>query len=371
MEQVPTITLRHLTEAQRRAYVLADNQLALNAGWDIEMLKIELGDLNELDFDLSVIGFSVDDLDRLLAPAGSEGLTDPDETPETPAEPVTRLGDVWILGSHRLVCGDSTSADDVAKALNGVTPQLMVTDPPYGVHLDVGVRDQSEARVGRQAERAKGQVLNDDRSDWREAWALFPGQIAYVWHAMRTAGSVFASLEASGFEIRAELVWIKDRPAVSWGRYAAQHESCFYAAKGRLNQRYKGSAESTVWNIGHSKSETGHSTQKPVEAMQRPIEHNSSPGQAVYEPFSGSGTTIIACEMTGRACHALEIHPPHVDVAVQRWQAFAGGVARLEATGQSYEELAAERLGRSSAPQSRKPKQTESKKQKGTSRAKS
>ena len=347
LASVPTITLPHLTDAQRRAYVLADNQLALNAGWDFDMLKIEIGDLNDMDFDLSVLGFSVDELDRMLAPAGSEGLTDPDETPEPPEEPVTVLGDVWLLGSHRLVCGDSTSADDVAKALNGVTPHLMVTDPPYGVNLDTGVRDRAEARVGRKAARATGAVLNDDRADWSDAWALFPGQIAYVWHGMQTAGTVFASLERCGFDVRAEIVWTKQRPAIGWGRYAAQHESCFYAvAKSASLPRYKGTADSTVWQITHTKSETGHSTQKPVEAMKRPIEHNSSPGQAVYEPFSGSGTTIIAAEMTGRACHALELHPPHVDVAVLRWQAFAGKQATLESTGQTFAEIAAKR-GRS------------------------
>lgn len=346
---VPTITLPNLTEAQRRAYVLADNQLALNAGWDIDMLKIELSDLNEMDFDLSLTGFSVDEIDRLLAPAGAEGLTDPDEAPEAPAQPVSALGDVWLLGSHRLVCGDSTSADDVATALNGVTPHLMVTDPPYGVNLDTGVRDLAEARVGRKAARATGAVLNDDRADWSEAWALFPGQIAYVWHGMQTAGTVFASLERCGFDIRAEIVWTKQRPAIGWGRYAAQHESCFYCVKKTASlPRYKGTADSTVWQITHSKSETGHSTQKPVEAMKRPIEHNSSPGQAVYEPFSGSGTTIIACEMTGRSCHALELNPPHVDVAVQRWQAFTGKQATLESTGQTFAEVAGKR-GRSVA----------------------
>jgi DNA modification methylase len=346
---VPTITLPHLTEAQRRAYVLADNQLALNAGWDIDMLQIELSDLNEMNFDLSLTGFSVDEIDRLLAPAGSEGLTDPDETPEAPAQPVSVLGDVWLLGSHRLVCGDSTSADDVAKALNGVTPHLMVTDPPYGVNIDLTMRDESEARIGRAATRAKGDVLNDDRADWADAWSLFPGSVAYVWHAMRTAGVVFTSLERCGFEIRAEIVWTKERAAVGWGRYAAQHESCFYAvSKSASLARYKGSAESTVWQIPHRKNETGHSTQKPVEAMKRPIEHNSSPGQAVYEPFSGSGTTIIAAEMTGRSCHALELHAPHVDVAVQRWQAFTGKQATLESTGETFAEVAGQR-GRSVA----------------------
>lgn len=183
-----------------------------------------------------------------------------------------------------------------------------------------------------------GLVLNDDRADWREAWALFPGDVAYVWHADLHVSSVQTSLEASGFAIRSQLIWVKDCFALSRGDYHWQHEPCWYAVrKGKTGHYVGGRKQTTVWGIDKpQKSETGHSTQKPVECMKRPIENNSSPGQAVYEPFSGSGTTIIACEMTGRCCYAIELSPAYVDVAVKRWQDFTGQKAVHAVTGQPF-----------------------------------
>ena len=175
-------------------------------------------------------------------------------------------------------------------------------------------------------------VLNDDRADWREAWALFPGDVAYVWHA-RSAVSrrLPASLEASGFAIRSQIIWDKTRLVIGRGDYHWQHEPCWYAVRKGSKGHWAGDRkQTTVWAIPHRKSETGHGTQKPVECMRRPIENNSSPGQAVYEPFCGSGTTIIAAEMTGRICHAIELDPAYVDVAIMRWQAFTGRAAMLE-----------------------------------------
>lgn len=343
MKEVPVIELGHLSKAQRRALVIADNKLALNAGWDMDLLKIELGDLNIEGFDMSIIGFSLEELDKLLAPPAEAGLTDPDEVPAAPKFPVAELGDVWLLDRHRLVCGDSTSADDVAKALNGVSPHLMVTDPPYGVNYDPSWRSKA-LKDG--AKRAEGKVQNDDKADWREAWALFPGDVAYVWHAMKTSKIVYESLEACDFTIRSEIVWAKNRLVLSQGDYHPQHESCWYAVKKNAKGHWAaGRDQTTLWKIEHQKSETGHGTQKPVEAMKRPIENNSSPGHAIYEPFSGSGTTIIACEMTGRTCHALELDPAYVDVAVERWQEFTGKQATLEGDGRTYDEIKASRLG--------------------------
>jgi DNA modification methylase len=348
---VPVIDCTGWTEAQRRAYVIADNQLALNAGWDIELLKVEIADLAEGGFELGLLGFDQGFLDGLLAPPGTEGLTDPDEAPAVPDEPVSVPGDVWILGRHRLVCGDSTTVEAVDAALAGVRPHRMVTDPPYGVKYRPQDRAEKAAYSGDSAKRAVGQVMNDDRSDWREAWALFTGDVAYVWHAMRTAFEVEESLRACEFQIRSQIVWRKSRPTISPANislktagYSPQHECCFYAVrKGGATQWAGGRSQSTVWEIDHTKSDTGHGTQKPVEAMRRPIENNSSPGQAVYEPFSGSGTTIIACETTGRACHAIELDPRYVDVAVLRWQAFTGKVAVLEADGRTFTEMLGER----------------------------
>jgi DNA modification methylase len=339
MTEVPVIELAHLTEAQKRAYVLADNRLALDAGWDEELLKIELGDLRGLGFDLDLTGFGADEIGKLLIDAG-DGLTDPDLVPEVPVDPVSRPGDVWVLGRHRLVCGDATDEATVARALDGVRPHLMVSDPPYGVSYDPEWRN----RVGVSTTKRTGKVENDHRADWREAWALFPGDVCYIWHGALHATTVAESLIACGFEIRSQIIWAKDRLVLSRGHYHWQHEPCWYAVRG--TGHWAGDRrQSTLWEIagGGQDTETVHATQKPVECMKRPIENNSSPGQAVYEPFSGSGTTIIAAEMTGRCCHAVELSPAYIDVAVLRWQAFTGKEARLEADGRSFDAVAAER----------------------------
>jgi DNA modification methylase len=338
LTEVPCIVLDHLSETQKRALIIADNKLALNAGWDSEMLGLELQELAAEDFDMGLVGFTDDELAALLAEK-TEGLTDPDETPEPPADPVSVLGDVWVLGKHRIVCGDSTDADTVAKCLNGVTPHLMVTDPPYGVEYDASWRqDRGVNKAGPGA--ATGKVLNDDRADWSEAWALFPGDVAYVWHAGLHAASVAQSLASCDLIVRTQIIWNKSSMLLGRGDYHWKHEPCWYAVrKGRVGHYVGGRKQTTVWDIEKPrKSETGHSTQKPVECMKRPIENNSSAGQAVYEPFSGSGTTIIAGEMTGRSIHAIELNPAYVDVAVIRWQEFTGEKAVHE-DGRLFDDL--------------------------------
>jgi DNA modification methylase len=339
--EVPCIILDGLSDAQKRALVIADNKLALNAGWDAELLSSELRGLEDDGFDLALLGFAEDELGALLADK-TDGLTDPDEIPEPPAEPVSVLGDVWILGRHRIVCGDSTDADVVAKCLNGVVPHLMVTDPPYGVEYAADWRD--EALGGKAGGRATGTVSNDDKADWSEAWALFPGEVAYIWHAGNMAHVVAESLIVSGFDIRAQIIWAKSQFVIGRGHYHPHHEPCWYAVRkkqGATGHWQGDRKQSTLWQIDKpQKSETGHSTQKPVECMKRPIENNSSAGQAVYEPFSGSGTTIIAGEMTGRSIHAIELNPAYVDVAVIRWQQFTGKQA-LHEDGKPFDELSA------------------------------
>jgi DNA modification methylase len=337
--EVPVMTAAGWSEAQKRAYRLADNQLALNAGWDVKTLADELAGLKAWDFDLSLRGF--DDLDALMRGRGG-GLTDPDEAPAVPETPATQAGDVWLLDWHRLVCGDATVAADVKRAIAGAAPHLMVTDPPYGVEYDADWRNRAERANGLPSGgRAIGRVSNDHRTDWREAWALFPGVVCYCWHADPHASAVQASLEAQGFEIVCQVIWAKDRFVISRGDYHWQHEPCWYAArKGKRHEWSGDRSQSTLWNISHLKSETGHSAQKPVECMKRPIENNSSPGQAVYDPFVGSGTTIIAAEMTGRRCQAIEINPAYVDVAVKRWQEFTGKAAIHEGSGRTFDEIA-------------------------------
>jgi DNA modification methylase len=337
IKEVPVMIATGWSEAQKKAYAIADNKLTLNGGWDEELLGLELGELEALGFDLDLIGFSEAERAALTA-QGTTGLTDPDDVPELPDEPVSRPGDLWQLGRHRLLCGDSTKIEDVNRVLDNVSPHLMVTDPPYGVDYDPAWRK----RAGVNLNTAKlGRVANDDRADWREAWGLFPGSVAYVWHAGLHSSTVQDSLEASGFEVRTQIIWAKDRFALSRGHYHYQHEPCWYAVRGTAS--WKGDRkQSTLWPINAREDHGhGHGTQKPVECMKRPIENNSSPGQAVYEPFSGSGTTIIAAEMTGRSTHAIELDPAYVDVAIERWQAFTGEKAQLD--GRPFFEIKAER----------------------------
>lgn len=338
LQDVPCIRLGHLTPAQVRAYVIADNKLALNAGWDDEKLKAELEALNDDGFELGLTGFSEEELSALLAVSTETGNADPDEVPDVPSQPVSVLGDVWVLdGRHRIICGDCTQAYVVEKVLAGVRPHLMVTDPPYGVEYDPSWR--AEAGVNKNKGKL-GKVLNDDRADWREAWALFPGSVAYVWHASLFTREVLDSLEACDFKHRSMIIWVKDRFTLGRGHYHWQHEPCWYVVRDGETGHWNGDrSQSTVWNIkAREDGGVGHGTQKPVECMKRPIENNSSPGQAVYEPFSGSGTTIIACEQSGRVCHAVELNPAYVDVAVERWQKFTGKTAVNEATGRTFDE---------------------------------
>lgn len=331
LTEVPVIVLSHLTEAQRKAYVIADNKLALNAGWDLELLSIEMRGLNDAGFDLNLIGFSADEIANLLVEK-TDGLTDPDDVPELSDVAVTKAGDVWRLGKHRLMCGDSTVATDVTKLLNEVEPHLMVTDPPYGVEYDANWRDKWSNKC------AEGKVENDDVADWSEAWALFSGDVAYVWHGDRHVATVANSLAAHDFVIRAQIIWSKNDFAIGRGDYHYKHEPCFYVVRKNCKGHYVGGRkQTTIWEIDKpQKSETGHSTQKPVECMKRPIENNASPGQAVYEPFSGSGTTIIAGETTGNPIYAMELSPQYVDVAVKRWMAFTGKDAVLEGSGEIF-----------------------------------
>jgi DNA modification methylase len=339
LRAVPVIELGHLSAAQKRAYILADNRLAEQAGWDRELLSLELGELSDLGVDLEGLGFAAGELDKLLA----LDTADPREenTPEPPAQPVSRPGDLWCLGPHRLLCGDATSEADVARLLGDVRPHLMVTDPPYGVAYDPDWRN----RAGASETKRTGKVMNDDRADWRDAWALFPGDVAYVWHGALHATTVAESLAACGFDIRSQIIWAKDRHVLSRGHYHWQHEPAWYAVRGKGH--WSGDRrQSTLWSIPSrdQDAETVHGTQKPVECMRRPILNNSSAGQAVYEPFCGSGTTLIAAESTQRACHAMELDPAYVDVAVRRWQASTGQSATLGGDGRDLDEIAAERL---------------------------
>jgi DNA modification methylase len=257
---------------------------------------------------------------------------------EPPANPVTRPGDLWRLGRHRLLCGDATSAADVARLLGGTQPHLMVTDPPYGVNYEPEWRNQA----GVSATMRTGKVANDDRADWRAAWALFPGDVAYIWHAGVHARTVIESLEAAGFIIRSQIVWAKPRLVLGRGDYHWQHEPCLYAVRKGATGHWQGARDqTTLWSIGAGPEDiaTVHGTQKPVECMRRPMLNNSEAGEAIYEPFCGSGTSIIAAEVTGRVCLAIEISPAYCDVVLERWQAMTGQPAVLDGEDRTFADI--------------------------------
>jgi DNA modification methylase len=349
LSKIPVMRMSHLDEDKRRALRVSDNSVGDLAEWDELNLGLEIIDLQTLGFDTDLLGFSPEFLDNLLRAAqgldeADNGSTEgEDDIPEPPVTPVSVAGDLWQLGSHRLICGDSTSADVVGRLLGGVKPLLMVTDPPYGVEYDPSWRNQAGAAKTKRT----GKVLNDDRADWREAWSLFPGDVAYIWHGALHAATVADSLIAAGFAIRSQIIWAKDRLVLSRGDYHWQHEPCWYAVRAKGKGHWAGDRkQTTLWQIANKDqdAETVHGTQKPVECMRRPILNNSSPGQAVYEPFMGSGTTLIAAETTERICYGVELNPVYVDVAIERWQAFTGEEAVLADSGESFTSLKSKRL---------------------------
>ena len=361
LSEIPCVRAGHLTEAQIHAYILADNRLAEDSEWDKPKLKAEMLRLrDEYGLELEHTGFEKREILRLRMDIAEEPK-DEDALPEPVSNPVTIPGDIWLLGEHRLICGSSTDKDTVQKLLAGTKPHLMITDPPYGVNYKPEWRNEM---LGGESART-GQVLNDDNDDWRNAWKLFPGDVAYVWHASLHCRNVADSLESCGFIMRNQIIWVKPNFALSRGDYHWQHECCWYAVREegecpeianycegydaclyavRKNQKshWQGSrSESTVWQIGFNEdTKTTHGTQKPVECMRRPMLNNSEPNEIIYEPFCGSGTTIIAAESCRRICYAVELNPEYVDMTIKRFQAYANQSVILEGDGRTFEEIA-------------------------------
>lgn len=249
------------------------------------------------------------------------GITDKDDIPKDSTEAITNHGDLWILGPHRLLCGDSTNAGDVDRLLDGNRPNLTITDPPYGVEYDAKWRDELST-----SKRRTGKVTNDERSDWRQAWVLSPSNVIYSWCASWYLGITQTALEESGFDCRSLIIWAKKRFVISRGHYHWQHEPCWYAVRNNASANWIGDrSQTTVWTVDIDENvDGGHSTQKPVECMERPIRHHSGD---VYDPFVGSGTTIIAAQRQQRKCYAMELNPDYVDIAVRRWERFTGETA--------------------------------------------
>jgi DNA modification methylase len=333
LTEIPCIRLSHLSDAQKRAYVIADNKLALNAGWDDEMLALELGDLKDMEFDLSLTGFSTDEINALLTPTVVKGLTDEDAVPEIPENPVTKLGDVWVLGKHRLMCGDSTSVDAVEQLMDGQKANLLHTDPPYGVDYEGVPNDHlKDAQLE--------QFLVDALAC--AYIVLHPGSNVYVWHADITALEFISAFRKAGFKQArpSTIQWIKPSLVMSQGDYHLQNEPCLFGWKeGSGRVRVKDRKQTTLWHCDRSTETKVHPTMKPVELCQRAIENSSVQNCIVLDLFGGSGSTLIACEKTGRINRSMELDPKYCDVIVQRWQEFTGKTAFLESTNEPFVKL--------------------------------
>lgn len=310
--------------------------LALNkisGDWDQDKLAVLIAELSaQAEVDLEASGFAASELDVLAAKMlASAGLIDPDSIPEAPAEVTTRPGDIWVMGRHRLGCLDATNPDDVTRLLAGATPYLMVTDQPYGCSYDPTWRQREADKGGlAYAGRRMEPVPNDDRCDWREAWALSPSSVAYVWHGSLHGGRVQESLESTGFGLRSQIIWAKRHMVISRGHYHWKTEPLFYAVRTGATAQWIGDRrQNTLWDDISLDDNVpgGHSTQKPVECMARPMRNHRGD---VYEPFVGTGTTIIAAQMEGRTCFAMDISPAFVDIARIRWEQFTGETATLE-----------------------------------------
>ena len=341
LDDVPTVTAEGWSEAQRRAYTILDNKLTLNAAWDEVVLGTEFAELEALGFDLGDLAFEPAEL-AAIRDTLSAGLTDPDEAPAPPDQPIATTGDLWALGRHRLLCGDATRVEDTQKLLGSAKPHLMVTDPPYGVKLDPTWRDRAglnslgSAGPGSQNYMDSGE--RDIEARWDEAWRLAPCDVFYIWCAGSRLVEVHNALADAGFETRQQLIWQKSVLTRTRSHYWWSHEHCLYGVRcGKIAHWHGAPGQSTVWELSSPKHIMGgsneenqpHPAQKPIDCMKRPIENNSQPGDAVYDPFVGSGTSIIAAEMTGRKCYAIEIEPAYVEVSIVRWQNFTGKEAKL------------------------------------------
>lgn len=342
MTEVPVIELTHLTEAQKRAYILADNRLALDAGWDEEMLAAEMADLKDMEFDLALTGFTDAELaDLLQEPETTEAQEGEDDAPEIPYYPTSVTGDVWVCGPHRVMCGDSTSIDAFALLMNGAVADMVFTDPPYGMSYDGG-----------RGKQGFGMIANDDATGddlialVRDALLCVrssskPDAAAYVCFPWRTYAEFEKAVIAAGFAVNACIVWDKQSFGLGHQDYRPQHEFIFYSKGGMW---YGDRSQSDVWYCKReSHGSYVHPTQKPVELIERALVNSSKRGDVVIDCFGGSGSTLIGCEKTSRAARIMELDPKYVDVIVKRWQALSGKQAVLEGDGRTFDQMVEDR----------------------------
>jgi DNA modification methylase len=366
LKRVPVHVATGLTPAQVKAYRIADNKTAELADWDQDRLIKELADLQQLAFDVDVVGFSADELQALLDTDVTQGLADPDHVPEPPDQPITQPGDIWLLGDHRLLCGDSSSDKDVDRLLGGAVVHLVNTDPPYNVkveprsnnaiaaglssfetmhhqQLDVA-RHPEKAQPTTRKLRAKDRPLENDfvspaRFDQLlRAWfgnlarVLQPGHAFYIWGGYSNIGNYPDALETAGLYFSQQIIWVKEHPVLTRKDFLGNHEWCFYGWKTGAAHRYFGPNNATdVWSVKKVNPQSMvHLTEKPVELAVRALQYSSRPGENVLDLFAGSGSTVIAAQQTGRRAFLMELDPLYCDVIVRRWKQFTGKEAKQQ-----------------------------------------
>jgi len=338
LNQVPTITLEGLTEAQRKAYVIADNKLALNAGWDDQALQAELERLKELDFDLELTGFDPDELAKLLEPEQVDGLTDEDAVPEVPDEPVTKEGDIWICGNHRVMCGDSTSIDSISSLLEGNLADIWITDPPYNVAYEGKTKDALTIQNDSMSNDSFRQFLSDAYS--AADANMKAGAVFYIWHADSEGYNFRGAAFDIGWTVRQCLIWKKQTMVMGRQDYHWKHEPCLYGWKEGAGHLWAADRkQTTVLEFDRPSRNKEHPTMKPVELFEYQVLNNTKGQDIVLDSFGGSGTTIIVYEKNNRLGRVMELDPKYCDVIVKRWQEFTGKEAVLESTGETFNEV--------------------------------
>lgn len=317
-----TVSLVDIQDAAKEKML----NIALNkiqGDWNRERLAKILSELDLANQKIDLTGFNSREISTILGDLTTKSAGTLDKVPAKPKKAITKPGDLWQVGRHKFLCGDSTSPGDVERLLGKAKPNLMVTDPPYGVNYESEWREKSG--LGAQQ---KGKVRNDDRIDWSEAYKLFPGSVAYIWHAGKYESTVARNMEALGFEVISQIIWVKQHFVISRGDYHWQHEPCLYLVKKGAKHSWQSRRDqTTVWDIqnnnpfgGGDEEKFGHSTMKPVECMLRPVLNNSRKGETVYDPFLGAGTTLIACEKSNRIGYGMELDPGYCDVVIERFQ---------------------------------------------------
>ncbi len=346
MNEVPVIVLGHLSETQRRALIIADNKLALNAGWDDDMLRVELESLKEDAFDLDLVGFTDEELEAILAGGEQtvEGKTDEDAVPETQDDVVSVPGDLWVMGNHRLLCGDSTQLDVVEKLLDGGLADMVFTDPPYNVNYGATMKDKLRGTNRTIANDNLGSDFEQFLRDTCVNMLTFTKGAIYVCMSSSEIHTLQRVFREAGGHWSTFVVWAKNTFTMGRSDYQRQYEPILYGWKEGTDHFWCGARDQgDVWFIKKPHVNDLHPTMKPVELVERAIRNSSKGRDTVLDPFGGSGTTLIACEKAGRQARLIELDPKYCDVIIRRWQEFSGKEATLDADGQSFDEVAANR----------------------------